>query len=87
MGSWCVVSSSKGQTKVGGGRVVFQSRQAPVAAWEGWYNEWVESSRWVLVMVVMEILVVYELVTETVAVKSSGYQLVMVVLVVHDGGW
>ena len=32
MGSRCVVSSSKGWTKVGGGRVVSQSRQAPVAA-------------------------------------------------------
>ena len=31
MGSWCVVSSSKGQTMVGGGRVVSQSRQALVA--------------------------------------------------------
>ena len=39
MGSWCVVSSSKGQTKVRGGRVVSQSRQAPVAAWEGCYTE------------------------------------------------
>ena len=38
MGSRCVVSSSKGQTK-GGGRVVSQSRQAPVAAWEGCYTE------------------------------------------------
>ena len=31
MGSWCVVSSSKEQTKVGGGKVVSQSRQALVA--------------------------------------------------------
>ena len=31
MGSQCVVSSSKGQTKVGGGRMVSQSRQALVA--------------------------------------------------------
>ena len=48
MGNWCVVSSRKGWTKVGGGRVVFQSREALVAAWEGWYTEWEESSRWVL---------------------------------------
>ena len=45
MGSWCVVSSRKGWTKVAGGRMMSQSRQAPVAAWEGWYAEWVESSR------------------------------------------
>ena len=32
MGSLCAVSSSKGQTNVGGGKVVFQSRQALVAA-------------------------------------------------------
>ena len=31
MGSWYVVSSSKGQTKVGGGRVMAQGRQALVA--------------------------------------------------------
>ena len=31
VGSQCVVSSSKGQTKVGVGRVVSQSRQALVA--------------------------------------------------------
>ena len=31
MGSWHVVSSSKGQTMMGGGRVVSQSRQALVA--------------------------------------------------------
>ena len=34
---------------------------------------------------VLVVLVVYEL--ETVAVKSSGCQLVMMVLVMHDGGW
>ena len=32
-----------------------------------------------------EVLVVYEL--ETAVVKSSGCELVMMVLVVHDGGW
>ena len=31
MGSWCVVGSNKGQTKVGDERVVSQSRQAMVA--------------------------------------------------------
>ena len=31
MGSHCMVSSSKEQTKVGGGRVVAQSREALVA--------------------------------------------------------
>ena len=31
MASWCVVSSSKEQTKVGGGKVVSRSRQALVA--------------------------------------------------------
>ena len=38
-------------------------------------------------MEVLVVLVVYELVTETVVVESSGCQLVMVVLVMHDGGW
>ena len=33
------------------------------------------------------VLVVHEHVTETVMVKLSGCQLVMVVLAVHDGGW
>ena len=33
------------------------------------------------------VLVVHDLVTESVVVKSSGCQLVMMVLVVHDGGW
>ena len=32
------------------------------------------------------VLVVHELVTETVVVELSGCQLVMVVLAVHDGG-
>ena len=38
-------------------------------------------------MEVLVVLVVYELVTETVVVESSGYQLVMVMMAVHDGGW
>ena len=46
MGSWFVVSSSKEQTKVKGGRVVSQSkrRQTPVVVKERWHTEWVESS-------------------------------------------
>ena len=39
-----MVSSSKEQTKVGGGRVVAQSREALVAVEEGWYTEVAESS-------------------------------------------
>ena len=38
-------------------------------------------------MEVLVVLVVYELVTETVVVESPGCQLVTVVLVMHDGGW
>ena len=34
-----------------------------------------------------KVLVVHDFVTETVVVKSSGYQTVMMVLVEHDGGW
>ena len=89
MGSWYVVSSSKWQTKVGDGRVVSSSmrrRQTLVAVYEGWYAEWVESSRCELVTEVLVMLVVHDLVTETVVVKSSGYQLVML-LAVHDGWW
>ena len=37
-------------------------------------------------MEVLVVLVIHELVSETVVVESSGCQLVMVVLVVHDGG-
>ena len=33
------------------------------------------------------VLVVHELVTETVVVESSGCELVMMLLAVHDGGW
>ena len=33
------------------------------------------------------LIVVHERVTETVVVESSGCQLVMMVLAVHDGGW
>ena len=33
------------------------------------------------------VLVLHDLVTETAVMKSSGCQLVMVVMVVHDGGW
>ena len=36
---------------------------------------------------VLVVLVVYELVAETVVVKLSGCQLVMMVLAVHDGRW
>ena len=38
-------------------------------------------------MEVLVVLVIHDLVTETVVVELSGYQLVMVVLAVHDGGW
>ena len=38
-------------------------------------------------MMVLVVLVVHDLVTESVVVESSGCQLVMMVLVVHDGGW
>ena len=42
-----------------------------------------------LVTEAQAVLVVHEFVTstETVVVKSSGCQLVMMVLAVHDGGW
>ena len=89
MGSWYVVSSSKWRTKVGGGRVVSSSmrrRQTLVAVYEGWYTEEVELSWCELVTEVLVMLVVHDLVTETVVVKLSGCQLVMV-LAVHDGGW
>ena len=36
---------------------------------------------------VVVVLVLHERVTETVVVKSSECQLVMMVLAVHDGGW
>ena len=36
---------------------------------------------------VVLVVVVHDLVTETVVVKLSGCQLVMMVLVVHDDGW
>ena len=38
-------------------------------------------------MEVLVVLVIHDLVSETVVVESSGCQLVMVVLAVHDGGW
>ena len=40
-----------------------------------------------LVTETQSVLVVHDLVTETVVVKFSGCQLVMMVLAVHDGGW
>ena len=41
-----------------------------------------------LVMETQVVLVVHELVTETVVAELSGCQhVMMVVLVVHDGGW
>ena len=36
---------------------------------------------------VLVVLVIYELVTETVVVESSGCQLVMVMMAVHGDGW
>ena len=36
---------------------------------------------------VLVVLVVYDLVTETVVVELSGCQLVMVMMAVHGGGW
>ena len=88
MGSWCVVSSSKGQTMVGGGRVVRQSRrrrQILVVVLERWQTEVaVLSSECQPVTAMQVVLVVHDLGTETVVAEC---QLVTVVLAVHDGGW
>ena len=46
-----------------------------------------ESSRQEVVKETQVVLMLHELVTETVVVKLSGCQLVIVVLAVHDGGW
>ena len=40
-----------------------------------------------LVTEALVVLVVHDLVTETVVVKLSGCQLVMMLLAVHDGRW
>ena len=71
MGSWCVVSSSKGQTMV----VVLERWQTEVA---------VLSSECQPVTAMQVVLVVHDLGTETVVAEC---QLVTVVLAVHDGGW
>ena len=85
MGSWCVVSSSKGQTMVGGGRVVRQSRQILVVVLERWQTEVAAlSSECQPVTEMQVVLVVHDLGTETVVAEC---QLVTVVLAVHDGGW
>ena len=44
-----------------------------------------ESSKQEVVKETQVVLVLHELVTETVVVKLSGCQLVIVVLAVHDG--
>ena len=85
MGSWSVVSSSKGQTMVGGGRVVRQSRQILVVVLERWQTEVAAlSSECQPVTEMQVVLVVHDLGTETVVAEC---QLVTVVLAVYDGGW